>query len=368
MSVWRPLSVASQVALHLQAELGRGRWIGRMPGVIRLASELGVSRDTIEAALKELERDGVLRGVGSGRARMIDLDAVGSLASGLRVTILPGDQLDRNLGYIVELMHELREAGHTATFASRSLVDLDLDVKKVARLVDRTAADAWVVIAGSRDVLEWFGERGKPTFALFGRRRGLALAGAGPDKVPAIRQATRRLIGLGHRRIMMLARRRRRLPDPGAVERAFLEELADHGIETGGYHLPDWEETIVGFHTRLDRLFRISPPTALIIQESAFLLAAMQFLMSRGLRVPRHVSLICTDDSPDFFWSRPSISHIRWDNRPVVRRVVRWVGNIGRGEADTRQVFTRAEFVDGDTIGIVRAANQETGEKRVPLL
>ncbi|OYV00601.1 MAG: hypothetical protein CFE26_23795, partial [Verrucomicrobiales bacterium VVV1] len=60
MSDWRRLSTASQLALHLRAELERGRWTGRMPGVIRLASELGIARNSVEAALHELEREGLL--------------------------------------------------------------------------------------------------------------------------------------------------------------------------------------------------------------------------------------------------------------------------------------------------------------------
>ena len=41
--------------------------------------------------------------------------------------------------------------------------------------------DAWVIIAGSREVLEWFVEQQIPAFALFGRRDGLPIAGVGPD-------------------------------------------------------------------------------------------------------------------------------------------------------------------------------------------
>ena len=64
--------------------------------------------------------------------------------------------------------------------------------------------------------------------------------------------ATRELIGLGHRRIVMLARPRRRLPERGASERAFLDELATGGVAPGPYHLPDWEESIEGFRMCLE--------------------------------------------------------------------------------------------------------------------
>jgi hypothetical protein len=38
--------------------------------------------------------------------------------------------------------------------------------------------------------------------------------------------------------------------------------------------------------------------------------AAMQFVATQGLLVPRDISLLCTDSSPLFHWNRPAIAHI----------------------------------------------------------
>jgi DNA-binding LacI/PurR family transcriptional regulator len=200
-------------------------------------------------------------------------------------------------------------------------------------------------------VLEWFCTQPTPAFALFGRRAGLPIAATGPDKPPALAAATRYLIGLGHRRIVLLVRRMRRLPEPGRSERAFLAQLEHHGIRTGVFNLPDWEETREGFQTILNSLFRVTPPTALIVDEAPFFAATQQFLARRGVQVPEDVSLVCTDADPTFAWCTPSIAHIRWDSRPVVRRVVRWVASVSQGQPDLRQTSVRAEFIDGGTIG-----------------
>ena len=77
----------------------------------------------------------------------------------------------------------------------------------------------------------------------------------------------------------------------------------------------------------------------------------MQFLLNRHLRVPEDVSLVCTDGDPYFTWCRPLIAHIGWDNRPVVRRALRWANNLASGKKDVRQTLTKAEFVEGGTIG-----------------
>jgi len=354
MAIWQRPAADTLLAAHLRGELGRGRWSGRMPGVIRLARDLGAARNTVERALRELERDGLLAPQGHGRGRVIvDAGAV-KRTVGLRVGFLPYEASDRGLPYLIDLQHQLTEAGYVAEFARKTLLDLRRDVDRVAAMVEGDDADAWVVVGGPQDVLEWFGERRIPVFALFGRRRGLPIAGGGPDKVSSMRGVVRRLCGLGHRRIVHFVRGERRKPQPGAKERAFLEELAEHGIATGAYHLPDWEESPEGFLHSLDSLFAATPPTALILDEGFLFAAAQQHLAHCGILAPRDVSLVCCDPpEAALAWLRPSAAHIRWDHRPLVRRIVRWAENVSHGRKDLRQTETAADFVEGGTIGPV---------------
>lgn len=352
MSSRRFLSKVEQVAAHLQEEIRRGRWNGAMAGRHEVAAELGVSAQTAQTALALLEKQGLLVPAGPGRPRRIAKPGAAGLPS-LRVAILVGAAADRHLDYMVELKHELAEAGHAAFYTPWLMPEQGMHVESMARKLRRTKADAWIVLAGSRQLLEWFVRQRLPVFALFGRRRGLPIAGVGPDKPPAIAQATRRLIELGHQRIVLLTLRAQRLPQPGASVQAFVDELAAHGISPGAYHLPDWEENAESFHGCLARLFRHTPPTALIVDEAAFFVATMQFLQSRRLRVPEDVSLICTDGDPHFAWCRPTVAHIHWDSAPVVRRSVLWAANMARGRRDIRQTLTKAEYIDGGTVGPV---------------
>ena len=102
-------------------------------------------------------------------------------------------------------------------------------------------------------------------------------------------------------------------------------------------------------------MFRVTPPTALIIDEAPFLVAAQQFLARQRMLVPEHVSLVCSDDDPAFAWCRPSVAHMRWDSSQVVRRILRWATNVSHGKQDLRQTLTKAEFVPGGTIGPVKS-------------
>ncbi|NCF89260.1 MAG: hypothetical protein GWQ08_27685 [Verrucomicrobiaceae bacterium] len=61
--------------------------------------------------------------------------------------------------------------------------------------------------------------------------------------------------------------------------------------------------------------------------------------------------MICIDAAPDFAWYQPSVAHIRWDHRTV-----RWANNVARGKGDRRQIFIKADFIEGGTIGRVPSA------------
>lgn len=78
--------------------------------------------------------------------------------------------------------------------------------------------------------------------------------------------------------------------------------------------------------------------------------------MERGLKVPEDFSLICTDPDPGFEWSLPTIAHIGWDGRLMIRRIVRWAENLRIGKDYLQKGFFKARFVEGGTIGPVLSA------------
>ena len=345
-------SAAEQVADHLRQEIHNGGIESKFPGVHKLAAALGVNHKTVTSALQLLCSEGVLVARGLGRRYGIS-PRIAARTSPMRIGILLYDPADRSIPYMVDVWHQLDKAGHRPVHLPKTLTELGMHVPRIARMIGRSEADAWLVMAGSREVLCWFAESGMPVMALFGRRRGLPIANVGPDMPPAMGQATRALLELGHRRIVLLARQVRRLPVPGATEQAFLDELAANGITPGPYHLPEWNDTPEGLLNRLESLFRMTPPTALIVDEPTVFSATRQFLAVRGLRVPHDVSLICTDWDPSFDWCRPTVAHMRWDSRPVVRRILQWAEQVSQGRIDLRQTTTSAEFITGGTIGPV---------------
>jgi hypothetical protein len=362
---FRIKSPAEQVAAHLEAEILRGRWREQMPGVIRLSSDLRVNRTTLQAGIRLLEIQGLLEPTGEKKRRRIVMPKGSSLVGlrgtlpengstrRLRVRILlfgKGDETSREMLHLVQHLHMTR---HVPEFASRSLWSLGMDVRRVARFVEANPADAWVVIAGSREILEWFAGQSFPCFALLGGFRGVDLAGAKPDKVGAQREALLRLTERGHRRIVKVVINDRIYPIPGQMEQSFLDDLESLGIPTGPYNLPAWGEDPAMFYQRLDSLFRNTPPTALFLDAVSLFHAARDHLAQKGIVAPRDVSLICDDPDISFTWMQPSVAHIHWSFQPLARRVAQWLDNVASGKEDRRQTLIRAKFVEGGTIGPV---------------
>jgi DNA-binding LacI/PurR family transcriptional regulator len=353
----RLLTVVEQAVEHLRKGIQEGGWSGRLPGVVRLAAECDVSTGVVRAALRQLEAEGLISAGGLGRCRSIAAVSGGRTELRmLRIGILLHDAKfaqvsDQGSRAVLEIQRKLEAAGHSVFFTRKSQGDLKHNVRLIARQIEATPADAWIVVSGSSEVLKWFADQSAPCIALYGRTGGLSIARTGPEKIPALIAATRHLIDLGHRRIVLISLSPRRKPALGRAERAFLDELTAHGISVGEYNLPDWEETPQGLTALLERLFHKTPPTALILDEAPQIIAVMQFLAKRCIQIPSQISIVSTDSQESFVWCNPPISHVMWDPRPIVRHIVRWVTDVQRGNQDRKTVNFPAQFIPGGSIG-----------------
>ena len=347
------LSAVEQVAAHLRREILRGELSGTMPGVNPLGAELGVNHKTVKAALGMLEDEGLLVNQGRGLQRRIVLPE-DHAPPALRVAVLFYERGDEPHDLFIRFQIKLRAAGHTVVHAPKNLTEIGGNLRRLARMIKDTEADAWVVISGSKEEVQCFVDQQVSAFVLFGYQDP-RMAGIVPNQVPCIVTATRRLIALGHQRIVILESTST-LSHPGPDGVAFLDELAAHGIAAGDYNMPGYESGFDGFYKRLESLFSHTPPTAIFVYSVEEYFATTQFLLHRGLRVPGDVSLVCCNIAPYFRRYQPSISHVRWNDQLVVNRIGRWAKNISHGKEDTRQTLIDAEFVEAGTVGRAPAA------------
>ncbi len=321
-----------------------------MPGRDVLLAELGVSGKTVELALVQLEKEGILISQGTGKRRQI-VPLKKAATQTLRVAILNYDPSGDDEPMTISLLQRLATRGHNIFIAEKTLIELGKEPKRVASFVAKTKADAWIVLAANKEVLQWFASQPIPTLAIYGWSVGVPIAAAKVEYEAPLVELVRSLIEAGHRRIVFLANRGQNEGTPGSLWQKVFHEMQNHGIQTGPYNLPAWEDTADGFHELLDSLFRLTPPTALVVEEMPHLFAVQQFCAERGIRVPRDLSLVCLNPSPDLFYCKPAVTHFWWDRESLVKRIVRWVDNVASGKNDRHHTITKVELVEGGTIG-----------------
>lgn len=350
--------VLDQAVAILREGIQAGRWVGTLPGVRPLADELHVSSGTIQSALKILTDEGWIAARGAGAARQIveghkvndRPQGKSSLRVGLLLSAVMASDTTHEQAYVRQSLQALEAAGHVPFIAPKAMATLRHDLKAIRTMLGENPADAWIVIAGSYELLEWASQQTTPFFAVGGRSMSFPIAGTGFLSIRAITDCVQQLTKLGHRRIVLVSPAYFRKPEPGRVAQAFFKTLAAAGIAPGNYHLPEWEETPEGLQELLRSLFQLTPPTALIVGDVRQALAVIAFLAARGLTVPRDLSLIVMAPDPALEWIWPKIAYFDKEPALLVRSVVRWVNLCASGHQERRAKFYHSEFVPCDSL------------------
>jgi DNA-binding LacI/PurR family transcriptional regulator len=349
--------LVEQTVTHLREGILTGRWIDQLPGVDPLSLQLMVSKGIVRVALGQLETVGLLQECGSGRRRKIVKERVREAERRpLRFGIMLYEPFEDDEGQMVKILlgirHAIEVAGHVCIFSDRSLTQLNGNLSRISRLVKAVDADAWIVLAASREVLEWFIAQPFPVYAYGGRFHDLPVACSTTLIGPAIEAAVSSLLDLGHRRIVMLAPTSLRQPTPIPSLARYLALLEERGIPAAtDYNLPHFEDTAEGLQKCLSALFQVTPPTALLMFSASHYAAAYPFFARYGLQVPRDVSVLCMVMEPAFRMCQPTVAHFQMPVKEHVACMARWVNGVAKMRPSKRQVFIDAVYVPGGTVG-----------------
>jgi hypothetical protein len=343
-----------------------GRWQGKMPGQLKLAKELGVSRRTLGVALTRLAKEGVLSSAGPRKVPVILKAPPGGAkyVAGpvkirpLRVALLimrPLSEMgatDRQ--DVLEVMMNLQGSGHHGVLVVFPKGKNTRKTGYLQKLVKEASADAWLIYLGPVEILTWFVGSGLPAMALGGAGRGLRIASASSDWVVFTGTVLDRLIGLGHRRIVLITLGGARRPEHARYVVEFRRKLIEAGVHPGEYHVPDWEESPRGLGKLLDELFRVTPPTAILCWATHTVYGVQAWLKGHRLRIPEDVSVVSPLNEVGCSWYSADLRiacPIDSINALFHRRVRNWVRGVATGKPDTIQTFITLRLDEGNSIG-----------------
>lgn len=348
-------SILHQAADQIREGITEGRWIDVLPGRIQLSKELGISPATASRAIELLVQQGLLESQGRNRRAKILADSISRERQTLRIMMLQVASGAADKSWL-SIQYELRALGMDPRETPLTLADLHFSLPSVIKQVQACKADGWVIQCGTREILQWFSEQNIPAFALAGNMSAVKIAGTAFVKEQAIRTVTRRLIQLGHTRIVILTGSRSVRNQLSGPTKVFLEEMAAHGIATSSYNLPEIGDNpdIEEIRACLLNLFRYTPPTALIVSTTQLYYITKSFVLETGRKIPKDVSLVVQQLAPEFQLDSPSPSHLTSDPFRMKDPLIQWAKNLAIGIHRWEQVLFPCDFVEGGSIGPVR--------------
>lgn len=341
----------------LREAIRAGQWTAELPGEMELCEMLHISRVTLRAALRELEREGLLTG-GQGRRRRICARRTGRRKTAVSKTILmvspqPLHQLrPTTIFWVDALRKDLAEAGY----------ELDVQASEAAYAVEpQRRLDRWLAEVNPAALLlyrttpvmqRWFAACGRPGVIAGSRHGGVALPSVDLDYAATCRHAAGRLTAHGHVHLAFLLPRTNLAGDLES-EQGFREGVARAGKAGATGNVIHHDGSPGGITAALDALQKQQPcPTGYLVAHAAHVLTAMGHLMRQGLRFPQDVALISRDDDPFLEHVVPRVARYSVDTTLFARQLSRLVLQMAcAGPVPCRDHRLMPRFVPGEKLG-----------------
>ncbi len=292
-----------------------------MPARRALAHELQVSRNTIDAAVRFIEKDGLIKPVSRHRSeivrvrrksaathpdRIVYLDGrcLEDCAPLYRVELLVFQQLVQSKGYGFILQTNL--AGHTV-YTPHILKDW----------IRNERAICWFLAYQPPKIQKYFEEAGICSIVVGARAEGVNLPCLDFDQLATARHAGRRLEACGHRKIAFF-RPRRDSSDVSAMEAGFKQAASGATLATFQTFAYDLSEDSMA-RCLSGALRKFQGMDAIITTCAADAMRCLGYLGVSGQK--ESVTLVSLEGDPIFEWLQPAISHYQMERHLLARKL-----------------------------------------------
>ena len=350
------VSLVSQTAAFLRAEIEKGVWGEWLPGERALCENLQVSRNTLRAALTQLKRDHVIRSVhGSGNQITHKSTQRSSHLRSHDVAILTPEPLEQlrpmQTLWIDDLRAMLSERGcRLHVFHGRQYFRTNPG-PALAKLTQQNRHGCWVLILSNEKTQRWFDQNRVPCIVAGSVYTGIDLPFRDIDHHAMCRHAAGVMLAAGHRKVALVIQRSRRAGDV-ASEAGFLEGVRQIRREDTAAVVCPHDATVPGICNALRRLMEQRPaPTALLVANPNHYLTIVSRLGQMGLRVPGDVSVVSRDEDPFLSYLVPNPTRYVTNARVLAKSLLQPLFELLAGGAVThRAVRIMPNFVRGETL------------------
>lgn len=333
MKVPERIPLSSQIANLLEQHIREEGWTGTLPGYRKLCELLEVSPRTVHEALDLLERRQVIMPSSQGRPRQIRASSGAWVPNArqrkslLILSDMPMQMQDIATRRVVEKIDQkFGKKGWDIDCIAHEEYASGRPGKGMEQLYSRHRHHRWLLVMPSLAMTQWCSARGLRIICLGGQMPDHGPPGIAVSRSQMLSSGIRELHSSGHTRISALVHL-----DTGTARDLTLQTLAKTFSEAGiPFHenynlvqLPDkspealWES--------LEKLFRHSPPTALLATESHQVASIYSYCLENKLRIPQDVSLVVTQEGKHLEWFRPPLAHYQFPVDRFVKKLSRWI-------------------------------------------
>ncbi len=348
------VSLVAQTARSLREAIRAGRWQTHLPGERELGVQLQVGRNTVRAALLELEREGWFE-VSQRQRRRIKPKRVarGVKAEKPVVAVLsarPFLALPPPTALLINTLQErLARADCPVEFHVNAACFSTKPAHALEKLVHQHPSTAWLLFGSSKPTQGWFIQRKLPCLVVGSCPAEIALPSIDADQRAICRHAGGLLLRKGHRSIAIVL--------PQNTQGGDLD--SEHGMRESLEGHPDARLRVLTHNgttahlcALLDAAIRSpDPPTAFVVARVFHVLTVMMHLMRRGKRIPQDVAVISRDDDPFLQSTAPTVTHYTTDAAEFARRVSLAARQLAEtGTLPLRAIRLMPSFVPGETL------------------